>query len=185
MAWIEYVLASREVLREMMEDDIRVAVQKAAHILIEAARNNQPILICGNGGSAADASHLAAELMGRFRKDRPPVKAISLAADAAFLTAYSNDMNYHDVFIRQIEAYNEGVLVAITTSGKSSNVLRAINMAKEKGMKVIALTGKNGIGPLWEPTVQIKVPCSSTPLIQQAHQVVYHWLAEQVEDAIA
>src|SRR6185437_14024792 len=144
-------------------------------------------LICGNGGSAADAMHIAGELVGKFLKERRALKAIALSADSTIITAWSNDVGYDEVFARQVDAYGEagGVLLAISCSGRSKNIVAAVHSAKSKGMTTIGLTGEGGA--LLAPIVDIllDVPSGDTPLVQQAHICVYHYLCAEVERRIA
>ena len=122
-------------------------IESASEVLIKAVKDGKKILWCGNGGSAADAQHMAAELMGGLRShDRPAIASLALTTDTSFITAWSNDTDYETIFSRQIEAIgNKGdVLIAISTSGNSKNIIRAIETAKEKRIRVIVLTGKSG-----------------------------------------
>lgn len=162
-------------------------VEQAIAAVLKALEADKPFLICGNGGSAADAMHIAGELVGRFLKERRALKAIALGADTAVLTAWGNDYSYDDVFARQIHAYGEpgAVLLAISTSGRSKNVVAAVAAAKAKAMTVIGLTGKGGghLGSMVD--ILLDVPSTSTPLIQQAHMCLYHYLCAEVEARLA
>ena len=145
------------------------------------------ILVCGNGGSAADAQHLAAELICRVRRDRRAIPSVALTTDTSTLTAIGNDYGFERIFSRQIEALaREGdVLVAITTSGDSANVIEAARTARERGCRVVALTGEGG-GRLAEHTdLLLDVPSTVVSRIQEIHAVCIHVLAESVEDAVA
>jgi len=158
-------------------------LEKAGDILCDAVKNNQKILICGNGGSAADAQHFAAELMGWYEnKTRGPVRAISLTTDTSCLTAIANDSGYDQVFERQVLGLGDAddVLIAITTSGKSENILKAITTAKLIGMKVMVLTGQTGINTE-NCDVVFAVPSTHTPRIQEMHTLILHCLAEDIE----
>jgi len=182
-----YLRASRDTLAQMSERALGLAVDKAAEALITAAKTRLPILVCGNGGSAADAQHIAGELAGRFLLERPAIDVRALSADTALLTALGNDYGYETVFARQVQAHGRpgGVLLAISTSGRSRNVLAAAEAARQQGMTVIGLTG-NGGGPLAALCdVLLAMPSPSTPLIQQCHQVVYHYLCAVTEIAVA
>ena len=156
----------------------------AVNLLFAALNQNKPVMVCGNGGSAADSQHIAGELVGRFLKDRRALNVRSLCADASVITAWANDVNYETIFSRQIEAYSEsgGILWVISTSGNSRNVVLAVEKAKQLGMKVIALTGESG-GALnsMEIDVLIEVPSKLTPRIQEVHMMIYHYLCEQIE----
>lgn len=183
----EYLRASAEVLAETRRTLDPGAMERAVAITFTALAADKPLLICGNGGSAADAMHIAGELVGKFLKERRALKAIALPAEPATLTAWGNDVPYDSVFARQTEAYGEagGVLLAISTSGRSRNVIAAAEVAKKKRMAVIALTGQGGglLAPLAD--VLLAVPSSSTPLIQQIHICLYHYLCAEIEARIA
>lgn len=181
--WRDYLISSRSVLSLM--DDMQGDIARAAQLLSETAVNRKPILVCGNGGSAADAMHFAAELTGRFKRNRRPVNCRALTNDGVFMTAWANDEDFHSVFARQVAAYGEwgGALIAISTSGSSRNVNEAIKEANVVGMLTLALTGERGMKGS-APSMTLRVPSHSTPLIQQAHQVIYHYLAMQIEEAL-
>ena len=162
-------------------------IQAAAQMMIDASKAGNKILWCGNGGSAADAQHMAAELMGGLRDhDRPAIASIALTTDSSFVTAWANDTDYESIFSRQIEGLgNAGdVLVAISTSGNSANVIRAIDEAKAKSMKVIVLTGKTGGRMADLGDVTICIPSDDTQRIQEGHLLAEHILCESVEAAI-
>lgn len=161
------------------------AMNDAAAICVSALRAGHPVLVCGNGGSASDAQHIAGELVGRFRKERRGLNVRALSADVAILTAWANDYSYETVFSRQVEAYGHpgGVLIAISTSGNSRNVILAAEAARSAGMKVIGLTGEGG-GKLAERAdLLLDVPSRDTPRIQEMHIMVYHHLCEAIEAA--
>src|SRR4051794_4907266 len=148
-------------------------ISRAAEIIVEALASGHLVLICGNGGSAAEAQHLAGELVGRFRREREPWPVLALTADSAVLTAVANDYGYETVFERQVAAFGHhgDVLVGISTSGESPNVVNPACQARDRGIAVIALTGR-------EPTrlglfsdVAIAVPATETPLVQEVHAV--------------
>jgi D-sedoheptulose 7-phosphate isomerase len=162
------------------------AVEHAIELLFKAARDDKPILVCGNGGSAADSMHIAGELVGRFLKERRPLNCRSLAADPAILTAWSNDYSYDDLFARQVGAYGApgGVLLAISTSGNSANVIQALASARGGGMATIGLTGAGGGKMAGHCDVLIAVPSSLTPEIQQAHVCLYHYICQKIEERI-
>lgn len=151
--------------------------------ITDSLRIGKPLLVCGNGGSAADAMHITGELVGRFLLERRALKAICLSANPAVLTAWANDYSYDTVFSRQVEAYGEpgAVLIGISTSGNSRNVIAAFERGLELGMKTVALTGEGGgrLAPVSD--YLFAVPSRSTPLIQQAHLCLYHYLCECIE----
>lgn len=157
--------------------------ERAVELICNEMRQNRPLLVCGNGGSAADAEHIACELVGRFLKDRRALNAISLVSNSSALSAWANDCDYDDVFARQVEAYGAagGALMVLSTSGNSQNVIRAAQAARRLGLPVIALTGKGG-GELGKHCdVLLDVPCDSTPLVQQVHICLYHYICERIE----
>jgi D-sedoheptulose 7-phosphate isomerase len=174
------------LLPALAEPALDQAVDRALDVLTEAARSDRPILVCGNGGSAADAQHIAGELVGRFLRDRRALNVRALSTDTSVLTAWANDIGYDTVFSRQVEAYAQtgGVLIGISTSGNSKNVVLAAQAARERGMAVIALTGEAG-GALRDcADVLVNVPSRHTPRIQEMHLVVYHYLCEALEGRI-
>lgn len=159
-------------------------ILKSAEIIAEALENGKKVLWCGNGGSAGQAQHLSTELVGGLRShDRPPLASLSITTDSSFLTAWSNDTGYSTVFSRQIEALGEpgDVLVAISTSGSSANVLEACKAASDVGIHIIAFTraGESALGNLGEVTVAI--PSEDTQRIQEGHLVAGHIICELVE----
>ena len=162
-------------------------IESASEVLIKAVKDGKKILWCGNGGSAADAQHMAAELMGGLRShDRPAIASLALTTDTSFITAWSNDTDYETIFSRQIEAIgNKGdVLIAISTSGNSKNVIRAIETAKGKRIRVIVLTGKSGGNMANSGNINICIPSDDTQRIQEGHLMVEHILCESVESSI-
>jgi D-sedoheptulose 7-phosphate isomerase len=163
------------------------AMDRAVAATARALAADRPLLVCGNGGSAADAQHITAELVGRFLRDRRALRAICLSGDPALLTAWSNDRGFDTVFARQVEAHAEpgGVLLALSTSGNSPNVVKALEAARARGMATIGLTGEGGgrMGPLCDHL--FAVPSTSTPAIQQVHLCLYHCFCAGVEAAVA
>jgi len=178
-----YLVRSAEVLSAMAGPDLANAMQRAVSAVAGALSSGKPLLTCGNGGSASDAMHVAGELVGRFLKERKAYNVIALPANAAVLTAWGNDYGYETVFSRQVEAHGVagGVLLAISTSGNSPSILLAAERAREMGMTVIGLTGQTGgaLAPLCD--ILLAVPSTSTPLVQQGHVCLYHFLCEAVE----
>jgi D-sedoheptulose 7-phosphate isomerase len=158
-------------------------ISRACHIVSQALKQKGTILICGNGGSAADAQHLAGELVGRFYKDRRALSSLALHTNSTVMTAIGNDISFESVYSRQVEAHGrEGdVLVAISTSGNSANILAAADAAKLAGIHVIGLTGKSG-GLLAEKCdLCIRVPSSVTPRIQEMHILIGHIICQVAE----
>ena len=179
------LLETSNLLSEMAAGPIDNAVDAVVAVIAEALRNNRALLVCGNGGSMADAQHIAGELGARFLKERRGLKAIALGTNQALLTAWSNDYDYTSAFAREVDAYGEpgGVLLALSTSGNSPNVVAAAEAAKAKGMAVVAMTGRGG-GRLAEMADHLlAVPSTSTPRIQEAHIALYHYICEAVEAA--
>ena len=161
----------------------------AGAVLATALKGGHKVLFCGNGGSAADAQHLAAELMGRFMIERRPLPAIALTTDTSLLTAWINDVDFESVFSRQVEGLGQpgDVLVAISTSGDSPNVINAVSQARRQQMQVIVLTGQSGgrlIQEAEEGDVAIQVPSTDTQHIQEGHITVGHILCALVETAL-
>jgi D-sedoheptulose 7-phosphate isomerase len=167
-------------------DTISEVIANAALIMVEALLNNHKILACGNGGSAADAQHFSGEMLNRFESERPSLPAIALTTDTSTITSIANDYHYNEVFSKQIKALGQpgDVLLALTTSGNSKNILDAIVAAHHRQMRVIALTGQNGgaIPPLLQSTdIEIRIPSESTPRIQETHGIVIHCLCDIID----
>ena len=170
----------------LADEDFLEKINRAAQILIETFRRDGKVLFCGNGGSAADAQHIAAELSGRFYTDRPPLYAEALHVNTSYLTAVANDYGYDHVFARMVEAAGRSgdVLVAISTSGNSTSILNAIEKARAHDMVVIGLTGATGGRMAGLCTLLLNVPSTDTPRIQEAHILIGHILCETVERTI-
>lgn len=164
-------------------------IAAAVQALLACVTSGGKVLACGNGGSASDAQHFCAELMGRFERERPGLAALALTTDTSVLTALGNDYGFEDVFVRQVRALGQpgDVLVAISTSGRSPNVLAAAQAAHERDMSVIALTGRGG-GPLGamlrETDVHICVPHDRTARIQEVHILALHCLCDGVDSQL-
>ena len=186
------------MIRQKIEESIRVKegilgnaelidrISLAIELLTNAFKNGKKVLLCGNGGSAADAQHIAAELSGRFYMDRPPLPAEACHVNSSFVTAYANDYSYDQTYARYVEGFGkEGdVLISISTSGNSGNIVRAIEQAKKMGMKTVGMAGESG-GKMKELVdVLINVPSGDTPRIQEAHILIGHIICEQVEKNI-
>lgn len=159
------------------------AYEAACDVLAEALRAGHLVLACGNGGSAADSGHFTTELLCRFVKDRAPLSAISLAQDGGFLTAMGNDYGYDGVFARQVEGLGRkgDVLVAFSTSGRSPSIVQALEAARKKELRTIALLGRDGGACRGLAEVEIIIPLSETARIQEAHQVLIHALCAGIE----
>lgn len=161
-------------------------VAAAADVLCSALRRGNKILACGNGGSAADASHFTTEFVCRFDKDRRPYPAISLGAHGGDLTAIGNDYDFKDVFARQVEAFGqkEDVLVVFSTSGRSENVRRALIAAEEIGLTTISFLGNDGGSCKGLARVEVLVPSAKTARVQEMHKLLLHTLCELVEEQL-
>ena len=162
------------------------SLERICEKCIKSYRNNGKILIAGNGGSAADAQHIAGELVSRFHFDRPALSAIALTTDSSILTAIGNDYGYEDVFARQIEAHGRSgdVFIAISTSGNSANILKAIQTAKAIGLVVIGLTGSSGGKMKDMCDICLCAPSDSTPRIQECHLFFEHTLCACIEESL-
>jgi len=178
-----YVAQSAALLEKTAGKIDSLTIEHAIALAVAAVKKGLPILVCGNGGSASDAAHITGELVGRFLKERRPINAISLSANTSVLTAWANDYDFESVYSRQIEAHgkSEGVLIALSTSGTSKNIVHAAKTAKTMGMKVIALTGEGGGALAAHADALLAVPSTTTPLIQQAHLCLYHYLCAEIE----
>lgn len=162
------------------------AVSRAADLMLGCLAQGGKVLSCGNGGSAADSQHFAAELVNRFETEREGLAAVALTTDSSALTSIANDYSFNRIFARQVEAIGRGddVLLAITTSGTSGNILEAILAAREKGMHVVLLTGRGGgqaATLLTGRDVEIRVPASATARIQEVHLVVIHSICHIID----
>jgi phosphoheptose isomerase len=176
-------------LRRRMAQTLPAQIARAGEALAAALKSGRKVLSCGNGGSAADAQHFAAELVGRFERERPGLPAIALTTDTSALTAIANDYDFDRVFSKQVEALgNEGdVLLAISTSGNSKNVVEAMKAAQARSLTVIALTGRDGgaMGGLCGPRdFHINVAHPRTMRVQEVHLLVVHCLCEVVDNVI-
>jgi len=191
-AFNQYTLRIGENFKESAQTKLDASellaapIARAVEMMVGSLLDNGKILICGNGGSAADAQHMAAELVGRFEAERHELAAIALTTDTSILSAVANDYGFKMIFAKQVRALGQpgDVLVAISTSGNSPNVLEAISAAHENQMPVIALTGKGGgaIGEmLYESDIHICVPASRTARIQETHLLTIHCLCDGID----
>ena len=167
----------------LQDDDIMVDITKVAYLIVEAFNNGNKLLFCGNGGSAADAQHLAAEFSGRYYLNRPPLHAEALHTDTSFMTAVSNDFSFDEVYARLIQGIGKkgDILIGMSTSGNSKNVIKALEEAKKKNIITIGFTGKaNGnMKPYCD--YLINIPSDDTPRIQECHLMLGHAICELVE----
>jgi D-sedoheptulose 7-phosphate isomerase len=171
-------------LQQVLRDSALIsAIGEAADLIAHAVKSGNKLMICGNGGSAADAQHMAGEFLCRLYRDRAPLPAIALSTDTSVLTSISNDYSYDHVFSRQIEALGKSgdIVLGISTSGNSKNVLQAFQVAKEMGIQTVLLTGAVGGDVVNLGTVMVRVPSTDTPRIQEIHLVIEHLISEIVE----
>lgn len=183
----EYLLKSAAVIQAAAQTAAVTQAERAIDAISHAFDEKKILLVCGNGGSASDAMHIAGELVGRFLKERPAQKCIALSSNPAVLTAWANDYSFETVFSRQVEAFGEegGVFWGISTSGNSANVIAAIHQAKKMGMTTLGLTGQGGGKMADLCDILIDVPSKETPLIQQVHICLYHYICQMVEERLA
>lgn len=186
----------REKIKDIIEESISVkkdvmesrldAIEKAASAVITTLKAGGKVVLFGNGGSAADSQHIAAELVGRFAKERRALPAIALSTNTSTLTAIGNDYSYAQTFARQLDALAEkkDIVIGISTSGKSENVVEAVKLANSKGIMTIALTGGDGGELAKAAKISIIIPSKVTPRIQEAHITIGHIICEMVEDEL-
>jgi phosphoheptose isomerase len=162
---------------------LETQVASGAKLILDSLESGKKLLVCGNGGSASDATHLATEFLCRFREDRRPYPAISLTANGEFMTAVCNDYHADEIFARQVWGLGQegDLLIAFTTSGKSKNVVRALEEAKKRSMKSICFLGRDGGFTKGLATLDIIVPGNSTARIQEAHKLLFHVMCEMAE----
>ena len=166
------------------DTNIHTKIEKIIDLSVKAFRNDKKMLFCGNGGSASDAQHIAAELSGKFYVDRPPLNAEALHVNSSFITAVANDYGYDEIYSRMVQASGRAgdILVGISTSGNSTNVIKAIKKAKEIGIITIGFTGKK-IGEMDSICdVIIKAPTNDTPRVQEIHILIGHIICEMIEE---
>ena len=178
-------IATKQAALPLLQEHIAQAADRMLRSLLGGCK----ILSCGNGGSAGDAQHFSSELLNRFEMERPGLPAIALTTDTSTITAIANDYHYDRIFARQIEALgqNGDILLAISTSGNSKNILRAIEAAHTRGMFVIALTGKNGgamADLLHENDIELRVPATATARIQETHLLLIHCLCDLIDQQL-
>lgn len=176
-----------DVFLKLKNDSVfSLQVEKASELILQSIRKGNAIYLCGNGGSAADSQHIAAEFVSRFYKDRRGLNAEALTVNTSILTAIGNDFDFERIFVRQLEAkaHSGDVLVGISTSGRSGNVLAAFDYARMNGIHTIFMTGKNYANDEKGCDCVISVPSDDTPRIQEAHIFIGHLIAEYVEAAI-
>jgi D-sedoheptulose 7-phosphate isomerase len=184
---VDYLSLSRDALQAAIEDGaFRSAVAAIAEASVRALSAGGKILLAGNGGSAGDAQHIAGEIVGRMNYDRAPLAAIALTTDSSVLTAIANDYGYEEVFARQILGLGRAgdVLYALSTSGNSGNVLKAIGAARRHGLTVVGFTGRSGGAMAVECDICLRAPADATPLVQQLHLVAGHLICGLIEERL-
>ena len=182
-----YIKESINTKAKILENEkILSKIELAVDLIIKAYKAEKKVLLSGNGGSAADAQHIAAELVSKFLKDRPALNAIALTTNTSILTAVGNDYNHDYIFARQIQAYGSAgdVYMAISTSGNSKNIIKSIEEAKKRGVVVIGLTGMTECMMDELCDVLIKVPSNKTPIIQESHIMIGHIISALVEEKL-
>ncbi len=181
----DILLESIQVKEELLQTKVS-QILEVTEVILDALKKNGKVILFGNGGSASDSQHIAAELVGRFKKDRTALAAIALTTNTSILTSLANDYGYEIVFAKQVEALGKknDVAIGISTSGKAKNVAAAIKQAKKMGIKTIALTGSDG-GELTKlADISLVVPSSVTARIQEAHITIGHIICELIEQAL-
>lgn len=173
-------------LKLQAAEQLAEPISQAVEIMFTALSNGNKILACGNGGSAADCQHFAAELVGRFERERLPLPALALTTDTSILTAVGNDYGFRDVYAKQVQAFGQSgdVLLALSTSGRSPNILAALRTARERGLLTIGFTGAKGeaLGALCDHL--LVSPSDDTPVIQQIHLTVAHGICDEIEQSM-
>jgi D-sedoheptulose 7-phosphate isomerase len=183
----DYLRQSRDTVQAAIDDPaFAAAIAAAAQKIADALAGGHKLLLAGNGGSAGDAQHIAGELVGRFGYDRQPIAALALTTDSAVLTAIGNDYGYEHIFERQVRALgNPGdVFIALSTSGRSRNILRALDAARERQLTILGFTGRTGGEMRQRCDICLFAPSDSTPLIQQLHLIAGHILCGLVEERL-
>lgn len=185
---IQLFQASIETKQKAM-DSLAPSIERAGQLMVNVLLNDGKILACGNGGSAGDAQHFSSELLNRFERERPSLPAIALTTDSSTLTSIANDYSYSEVFSKQVRALGRSgdLLLAISTSGNSANVLQAIQVAHDRDMQVVALTGRDGgnlTSLLLPEDIEIRVPSQVTARIQEVHLLVIHCLCDLIDNQL-
>jgi D-sedoheptulose 7-phosphate isomerase len=180
----ETIETHKQMIAELQKSGIET-IAAAALAITKALKQNGTVYICGNGGSAADAQHIAAELIGRFKRERRPLPAVALTTDTSVITSISNDYGYENVFVKQVEALvtKGDILWAISTSGTSPNVIAAVELAKKKGACVLAFTGKSNSKLEQIADIGFCADSESTARSQEIHQIAYHIICDLVEQS--
>ena len=189
LARIEKLFDQSISTKQAAQEVLPVVIEKAGKQMSDALKNGNKIMACGNGGSAADAQHFSAELLNRFERERPELAAIALTTDTSTLTSIANDYAYEQVFAKQVRGLGKSgdVLLAISTSGNSPNVLEAIRSAHDKGISVVVLSGRDGgkiAKSLQAGDTEIRVPAQSTARIQEVHLLILHCLCDLIDNCL-
>ncbi len=182
-----YLKSSVKVLEDTLNDQqLAKSLEEAIKVTLNCLSHRRAFLVCGNGGSASDAQHITGELVGRYLKEREALNVICLSDNAAVLTALGNDYGYETVFSRQVEAYgsDKGVILGLSTSGNSLNVVNAFIQAKKMNITTIAMTGQGGGKLAAHTDILIAAPSKMTPFIQQVHIALYHYFCQEIEKRI-
>ena len=179
-----HITESVKVIQDI--EHLEIDIKNVSKQIVNCIKNGKKIIIFGNGGSAADAQHMAAEFVGRFMKERKSFPAIAISTDTSIITAIGNDYSFDRIFSRQIESLVKkgDVVIAISTSGRSKNILEGLKASKKLGAKVISLTGKNGMKMKLKSDVFLNVPSTVTSRIQEAHRTIIHIICELTEDEL-
>jgi len=182
---IQKEMTAHRIILEQVMDQLQDEIAQAAEILVSTLKSGNKVLFCGNGGSAADAQHFAAEISGRFETERRGLPALALTTDSSVLTAISNDLGYEMVFARQVEALAQkgDLLVGISTSGNSPNMLKAFNEARKSSCQTIGLSGRDGGAMNGNCDLNLVIPIESTARIQEMHILIGHILCKAVDQA--
>lgn len=183
MNFSKHLAARREALDALA--NLHAEVETAAEMINSTLKHGHKLLLCGNGGSAAEAQHFSAELVGRFRTQRRPLPAIALNADSMAITCIANDFGVEHIFSRQVEALGQtnDLLIVLSTSGNSPNILEALKMAENKKMRSLALLGRDGGQAAGQATHEVRVPHPSAAVVQECHLTLIHILCERIEEA--
>jgi len=186
---IEELFQDSIATKQASLNEVKTAIAKAAEKMLLVFKQQGKILTCGNGGSAADAQHLSSELINRFERERDGLAAVALTTDSSTLTSIANDYNYETIFSRQVLALGNSndLLLGITTSGNSGNILAAIKAAQQRGMGIIVLSGKDGgklPSVMQEDDIEIRIPSNSTARIQEVHLLILHCLCDLIDQQL-
>lgn len=184
---IEKIVSQHKfLLKFLATEEFQKNLDKSLSIIVATIKKNGKIIVCGNGGSAADSQHMAGELVGRFQKERKPIACIALTTNTSIITGIGNDYSFDKIFSRQIEAIgnNNDLLIVISTSGRSRNIIEAAITGRKKGMEVISLTGARPNQLAEISGINIAVPSKSTPRIQEIHAIIIHMICELVEESL-